>query len=157
MRNMIRGLVIGWLLVGVAGTSQAGGWALVTFTPAPKVIFAGEETRIEFEVAWHGVHPFDADPRLMAVSPSGVPVPIDSEWLAPGKFATTVRFDEIGRWTWSTEKGSVASVYGTFGVMERQDEGRDAADVLRFGGTMTGVAFVFQAVMAIRRSWFHAA
>lgn len=111
-RKMFLYVMVGLLMVLMARTVWAGGWAEIVMNKMPEEIHAGESVQLDFMVYRHGETPvhFLGDPGLPVVpliSGTNIEtgetieftaVPVEGE---VGRFLATVTFPTEGEWTWT--------------------------------------------------------
>ena len=107
------GLLIGVvLLLALASTALAGGWAVITLDDMPGEIHAGEPWNVGFRVLQHGVTPahvvFDGqpvEPMLIATNKAtGEKIEVAAKpSKEAGHFTVEVTFPSDGTWEWTID------------------------------------------------------
>ncbi len=94
------------LLMG--GAAVAGGWAVTTLDPLPRLPVAGRPTPIGFTVRQHGATPIAIENTAIVISRLGGA----ERHVFPGRpdgpvghYVSDVRFPTSGAWNWQVEQG----------------------------------------------------
>jgi hypothetical protein len=102
-------LLLSPLLLLVASTALAGGWAVVTLDQPPGEIRADKPWSVGFTVLQHGVSPVHEldptspiEPLIVAEHPSGRRLEVQATpTKKPGHFVAELTFPIDGSWTWT--------------------------------------------------------
>ncbi len=102
----VLGVVAVSLLMG--GAAVAGGWAVTTLDPMPRLPVAGASTPIGFTIRQHGATPIAIDNTAIVIARLGGAERHVFRGRADGPvghYVSDVRFPTSGAWNWQVEQG----------------------------------------------------
>ena len=92
----------------MGGAAMAGGWAVTTLDPLPRLLVAGESTSVGFTIRQHGATPIAIDNTSIVIVRLGGA----DRHVFPGRtdgpvghYVSDVSFPTSGPWNWQVEQG----------------------------------------------------
>lgn len=148
-RLLVSCLMAGAMLVGLAGSALAGGWATTTVDEVPGEVVTGETYSIGYTILQHGQPPAAVDETMIRIesADSGETLTFPGTPTGQeGHYVAEVAFPNAGEWQWEVEQG----MFGTqsLGTVTVEEPSSAAGTTLSGGTGVTEIAQIALPVAA---------